>query len=190
MEGQGMNTAPGAASLGQPPEREEGDFRISEEELRYEELQGSIDVIIEDWKSPEFRWWASTPEGQVAIALIYEVGGKIGEFRQRMNRPNPAHAPNLEPGVDHGAAQNAAAVADENAALKAQLAAAQAALEEAQAADTETNPAGYDPAAQPEETAPPAPDVEATHGEQTAEPIEAENEAKVAAQPTPPETTE
>lgn len=139
----GMTAGPGAAGLGQEPEREEGDFRISEEDLRDENLQGSIDVVIEDWKSPDFLWWASQPEGQVALQLLFQVGEKIGEYRARKNRPAPTHQPNIDPTEPSPSQQHAADVAAENEHLRDELAQMKAALEAQKVADTERNPEGY-----------------------------------------------
>jgi hypothetical protein len=83
----GMSAGPGAAGLGQEPEREEGDFRMTDEELRDENLQGSVDALIEDWKSSDYTWWAAEPEGAIALQLLFQVGQKIGEYRARKGQP-------------------------------------------------------------------------------------------------------
>jgi hypothetical protein len=83
----GMTAGPGAAGLGQEPEREEGDFRMTDEELRDENLQGSVDALIEDWKSSDYTWWAAQPEGAIALQLLFQVGQKIGEYRARKGQP-------------------------------------------------------------------------------------------------------
>lgn len=84
----------GAQGLGQAPEEETATpHDQTEEDLRDENLQGSIDIIIEEWRSPEFAWFSGTEEGAAAMQHLLEAGRYIGEFRARKGRLHPAHQP-------------------------------------------------------------------------------------------------
>jgi hypothetical protein len=102
-EGRGLaGAAPGAASLpGQEPEHLTATpHSQSPADQKLDDLQGSIDALIEDWRTDEYAWWIGSDEGKHALPLLYQIGGLIGQFRQRLGRqPLDAYNPRLPEGA-------------------------------------------------------------------------------------------